>query len=61
MAAICTDDPLGVEHVDDDIRQGEGKVIDEEDCEEVFIKPLYNYYCHCGQMSMIAGSPINFV
>lgn len=27
-------------------------VVDVEESEEIFVKPLYTYYCHCGQVRM---------
>lgn len=58
MAQLVDPDVLEVEHVEDD-RNGEGApIVDIEDTEEEFIKPLYTYYCHCGQMSMITDTSL---
>ncbi|KAI1721515.1 UPF0428 protein CXorf56 like protein [Ditylenchus destructor] len=61
MSGVCNDNDamVLVDHVDED-RQGGGKVIDEEDREELFVKPLYTYYCRrCSQMSLIVDCPLN--
>jgi hypothetical protein len=58
MVSVSDEPSMIVEHVDED-RLGEGKVIDEQDREELFVRPLYTYYCHCGQLSMIRLSVIN--
>ena len=47
--AIVTEDSLEVKHVDHD--QSEAKIVDIEDREEYYVKPLYTYYCHCGNVS----------
>lgn len=36
-----------IEHVDDD---REVPITDEQDKEEVFVKPLFTFYCHCGKV-----------
>jgi hypothetical protein len=44
-----------IEHVDDDQRV---QITDEHDKEEVFVKPLFTFYCHCGKMAMISDTQI---
>lgn len=54
MAAIVDDDPLDLEHVEDDPTMpgdNAGPVVDIEDKQEFHVKPLHTYYCHCGQVS----------
>ncbi|KAK6737918.1 hypothetical protein RB195_020176 [Necator americanus] len=42
-----------ISHVEDD-KNGESRLVDIDDREEYFVKPLYTYYCNCGQMAMIS-------
>lgn len=53
MTSMIEGDPHEVEHVEDDRFRGEGKIIDEQDREEHFVKPLHTYYCHCGQVCVL--------
>lgn len=36
-----------------DVFQGESRLVDIDDREEYFVKPLYTYYCNCGQVSSV--------
>ncbi|VDK75544.1 unnamed protein product [Litomosoides sigmodontis] len=53
MTSMIEGDPHEVEHVEDDRFRGEGKIVDEQDREEHFVKPLHTYYCHCGQVCIL--------
>lgn len=51
MARVLIDDgAIEVAHVENE--QGvDVPVVDHEETEELFVKPLYTYYCHCGQVT----------
>ncbi|TKR82873.1 hypothetical protein L596_016547 [Steinernema carpocapsae] len=49
-------DQLGLDHVEDDARNADAKIIDIRDKEEYFEKQLHTYYCHCSQIAMISDT-----
>ncbi|KAK0406933.1 hypothetical protein QR680_018898 [Steinernema hermaphroditum] len=49
-------DQMGVDHVEDDMRNADQKIIEVRDKEEYFEKQLYTYYCHCSQIAMISDT-----
>ncbi|CAI2348971.1 unnamed protein product [Caenorhabditis sp. 36 PRJEB53466] len=60
MSGVLKEDGLEIAHVEDDRGvQGEAAIIDVDDREEYFVKPLYTYYCTCGEMAMISDTLIN--
>ncbi|CAO4369625.1 unnamed protein product [Caenorhabditis nigoni] len=60
MSGVLKSDGLEIAHVEDDRGvQGEAAIIDVDDREEYFVKPLYTYYCTCGEMAMISDTLIN--
>ncbi|CAD6198559.1 unnamed protein product [Caenorhabditis auriculariae] len=56
---LIGDDSLEVAHVEDDRAQGEAAIVDVDDREEYFVKPLYTYYCTCGEMAIISDTLLN--
>lgn len=47
--ALVDIEAMEVSHVDTD-QSTDAKIVDSEDREEYFVKPLYTYYCHCGHV-----------
>ncbi|CAB3402628.1 unnamed protein product [Caenorhabditis bovis] len=57
MSGVLHDDALEIAHVEEDRGvKGEAALIDVDDREEYFVKPLYTYYCTCGEMAMISDT-----
>ncbi|KIH44403.1 hypothetical protein ANCDUO_25572 [Ancylostoma duodenale] len=55
LNVLGNDGAQEISHVEDD-KNGESRLVDIDDREEYFVKPLYTYYCNCGQMAMISDS-----
>ncbi|KAK6011307.1 hypothetical protein OSTOST_23616 [Ostertagia ostertagi] len=53
LNVLGNDGAQEISHVEDD-KNGESRLVDIDDREEYFVKPLYTYYCNCGQMAMIS-------
>ncbi|GMT03411.1 hypothetical protein PENTCL1PPCAC_25585, partial [Pristionchus entomophagus] len=53
--ALVDIEAMEVSHVDTD-QSTDAKIVDSEDREEYFVKPLYTYYCYCGHMAMISDT-----
>ncbi|PAV63389.1 hypothetical protein WR25_06322 [Diploscapter pachys] len=47
---ILGDESGEIAHVEDD-KNDEAKIVDIEDREEYWVKPLMTYYCHCGHVN----------
>ncbi|KIH57579.1 hypothetical protein ANCDUO_12224 [Ancylostoma duodenale] len=57
LNVLGNDGAQEISHVEDDKNvRGESRLVDIDDREEYFVKPLYTYYCNCGQMAMISDS-----
>ncbi|RCN46024.1 hypothetical protein ANCCAN_07971 [Ancylostoma caninum] len=50
LIVLRRDGAQEISHVEDD-KNGESRLVDIDDREEYFVKPLYTYYCNCGQVS----------